>query len=174
MAGRIEGPQEAMEELASAGAERVPHSILLEQQVLGAMMLNHQAVEVVSMLTRTRFTVAAFARVRCVRACEADQPADLPLVIQNDTEGELAEAAWSMWPTSRPASVHTNVNTHSSFELAVDGYDRAFQRTDQLRVRYHGDNLRQPREVRKRPVQAGGKPLAGGILPYRTDHAPDV
>ncbi|HNZ39131.1 MAG TPA: DnaB-like helicase N-terminal domain-containing protein, partial [Candidatus Latescibacteria bacterium] len=98
MAGRIEGPaQEAMEELASAGAERVlPHSILLEQQVLGAMMLNRQAVsKVVSMLDRNAFYRGRHRLVfdACVRLYEADQPADLPLVIQELTrKGELAEA----------------------------------------------------------------------------------
>ncbi|HOF61870.1 MAG TPA: replicative DNA helicase [Candidatus Latescibacteria bacterium] len=129
MAGRIEGPaQEAMEELASAGAERVlPHSILLEQQVLGAMMLNRQAVsKVVSMLDRNAFYRGRHRLVfdACVRLYEADQPADLPLVIQELTrKGELAEAGGAEYVADIAASVgtSTNVEYHAQqiLELAV-------------------------------------------------------
>jgi replicative DNA helicase len=117
-----------MEELDIVGGDRaLPHSILLEQQVLGAMMLNRQAVSrVVAMFDREVFYRGRHRLVfdACVGLYESDQPADLPLVIQELTrKGVLAEAGGAEYVADVASSVGTsaNVEYHADqiLELAV-------------------------------------------------------
>jgi len=138
-------PPGDVEELPRPSGERVsPHSIAMEQQVLGAMMLSRQAISrVVALLDRQAFYRGRHREIfdAITRLYESGQPVDLPLLIQElERKGTLSECGGPAYLADIAASVGTsaNVEYHArqllelavrrrtialSAKLTVDSYD---------------------------------------------------
>jgi len=118
-------PVTDIEEVNRSATERIlPHSIELEQQVLGAMMLSRQAVsKVAALLDRQVFYRGRHREIfdAIVRLYENGQPADLALMAEElARKGVLEECGGPAYLADIAASVGTSANVEYHARLLVE------------------------------------------------------